>query len=69
MRISNWAHILLILFSLFLIGSGRVYSNSVTMNMFRRSKGWLFIDRMSFNKGPVIVKFNVAIETETPPKK
>lgn len=49
--------------------TARIYSDSFTISMFRRSKGWMFLDRMSFDPGLVEVKFSLQVETSSPPKK
>jgi hypothetical protein len=39
----------------------KVYSNRFSLTDLRRHKGWLFLDRMSFDRGQASVKITVKI--------
>lgn len=44
--------LILVLVCLFVVINTKIFNNRYTINEIRRHKGWLFLDRMSFDKGP-----------------
>lgn len=43
------------------IGEAKVYTNTLTISQLRRNKGWLFMDRMSFDVGNAWIRFQLKI--------
>lgn len=47
----------------------RVYIRELSMPEIRRAKGWIFLDRMSFDAGNAVIKLTVRIDTPTETKR
>lgn len=57
----------LILSALYLLGGGDARTHSTTMSIVqvRRSKGWMFLDRMAFDAGIATVTLRLKLLTDT----
>ena len=57
--------LVLALLLLIVVVNCRVYIKELSMPEIRRSKGWIFLDRMSFDAGNAIIKLTLRIDTPT----
>jgi hypothetical protein len=57
----KYVSIILILTSLMIPSFSKVFTDTLLISQFRRSGGWLFMDRMTFDEGASLIQFNIKI--------
>jgi len=47
------------------LGTSKVFANEMSIGQVRRGRGWIFLDRMSFDEGVGHIKFTISIDTSS----
>lgn len=61
--------VVLLALAMLVLACPRLYNNQLTITEVRRSKGWLFLDRMAFDQGTVSIVLSLRLESETSPNR